>query len=169
MIPIPVSKIPLLKNLNAPIDFGLTWNDKPLMGPNKTWRGLLVGTIAAVITFQFQVYLATNTSILSDTVVFGIDYANPTASNYVLMALLGFGALFGDAVESIAKRQLGIQSGKSWKFFDQTDYVFGALLLGQLANPLPINTLILSIVVWGLIHPLATVFGYLIGMKDSPI
>jgi CDP-2,3-bis-(O-geranylgeranyl)-sn-glycerol synthase len=92
-----------------PIDGGRTWRGKSLLGKNKTWRGLVVGTLAGGLT------------------------------GYVLAAIglpfvawwgfvLGFTALVGDALKSFVKRQMNFKPGESWVPFDQLDFLFAAYL-----------------------------------------
>jgi len=101
---------------SAPIDGGLTWNGKRLLGKNKTWRGLVVGTGDAIIM----------------TVVLSWLYWPFAFSPWVWGALAGAGALLGDALASFFKRRLDLPPGSPWIPFDQIDYSVGALALGSL-------------------------------------
>jgi CDP-2,3-bis-(O-geranylgeranyl)-sn-glycerol synthase len=55
-----------------------------------------------------------------------IDYSQYTV---LFGFLLGFGALFGDLIESFFKRRLNIKPGKPFIPFDQLDLAIGAILL----------------------------------------
>ncbi len=52
--PILVVRLPVIKNWNAPLDFHKTYRGKRLLGSSKTLRGLVAGTILAVIIFGLQ-------------------------------------------------------------------------------------------------------------------
>ena len=46
-VPVLVKKVPGLSKLKAPIDGGISFRGKRLLGANKTWRGLISGTLVA--------------------------------------------------------------------------------------------------------------------------
>jgi hypothetical protein len=54
MIPIFVAKWPYVRNWNAPIDCGLTFRGKRVLGSHKTWRGLAAGIILATLALWLQ-------------------------------------------------------------------------------------------------------------------
>lgn len=102
---------------NTPIDLNMKINRKRILGKNKTIRGLLCGTIAAIITTGIQKTIEpTNLQIIS-------------YENWMIIGfLLGFGALTGDAIKSFFKRQLEIKPGQPLYIIDQIDYILGATL-----------------------------------------
>src|ERR1700694_6054958 len=51
---VAILKTGALKRLAIPLDGGVSWGGKPLLGPNKTWRGLLVMTAFAALVAQLQ-------------------------------------------------------------------------------------------------------------------
>jgi hypothetical protein len=87
----------------------------------------------------------------------------------LLGTALGFGALLGDALESMAKRQRGIRSGKSWLFFDQLDYIIGAILLSLPFVVVSLIDYVLMLVLWFGMHLLFSVIGWKLRLKDAPI
>src|SRR3989344_4398924 len=103
-------------NWNTPLDFGKTFRGRRIFGDNKTWRGLIVGTIAGTVVGVAASQL----------------YWPVAVSPFLWSLLASFGALCGDATKSFFKRQFGISSGQSWTPFDQIDYSIGALLLGSI-------------------------------------
>lgn len=155
MTPIFASKLPILKNWTAPLDFGKELRGKRIFGPNKTIRGLLTGTVTAGLSgLLLHSFLLEQKSLLLFVTI---------------CAVMGFGALFGDAIESFFKRQKGIASGKAWFPFDQTDYIIGGLLFVA-----PFGVLSLWLVLWIFIiyfglHLVSSYVGYLLGLKDEPI
>jgi CDP-2,3-bis-(O-geranylgeranyl)-sn-glycerol synthase len=159
MAPILFRKIPLL---NYPIDFKLRFRNKPLFGKNKTWRGLIVGIITATIFTLIQTLLY---KFIPSWYLFEYTYTN----FYIIGILLGAGALVGDFVESFFKRQLNIKPGKSWPVFDQLDWIFGAIIFLLFYQPLNTWIIIAAIIIYGLLHPLTNIIGYLLKFKKNII
>ena len=155
MTPVFVSKLPMLRKWNTPIDFGRTFRGKELFGSHKTWRGLICGTLAGALTG----YLLPSGLIA--------DYY-PHWS-VVVAASMGFGALVGDAVKSHFKRRLNIASGGTWFPFDQLDYIAGGLLF---VAPFGVPSLGLACIVavsYFALVIVSTHIGYWLGLKDSPL
>ena len=95
MAPVIVKKINLFV---FPLDFNKKLNKKPILGKNKTFRGLIFGIIFVIIVayLQFLLYKAEFFKNISF-----IDY-----QNWPLFGLLmGLGALTGDLVKSFFKRR----------------------------------------------------------------
>lgn len=105
--------------LNIPIDAKKTFRKKRVFGDNKTWRGLLIGTMGGMLTIQIQPYFLQHLHIINYT-----EY-----NLWLLGFCLSFGVLFGDMIGSFIKRQMNIPSGKSCFPLDQLDALGGALLL----------------------------------------
>lgn len=163
MAPMFAARLPKLKNWNMPLDFNKTYKGKPIFGKNKTWRGLLSGVVVAIIVLLLQQILLSITE--SDITIGNKDFTD--YSPILLGALLGAGALLGDAIESFLKRRVGIAPGKSWFPFDQIDYIIGAALLSYLIMPLTAAQYILMIAVGFLLHLIATTIGYLLHLKEN--
>ena len=153
MVPVLASKLPGLSEWNAPLDAGKTYRGKRIFGKNKTWRGLISGTIAGTVVAM--VVYGTFTDLRIELILIG--------------AAMSAGALIGDAVESFFKRQRGIQSGKAWFPFDQTDYIIGGLLFTLPFGVLPLWLLVWVFVMYFGLHLLSSYIGYLLGLKDEPI
>lgn len=118
MAPVIVKRI----NLFAfPIDFNKKIGDAPVLGGNKTFRGVIFGVVFAIIISYLQ-HLAYNIGFFN--AVSFIDYQNWLLFGF----LMGFGALAGDLAKSFFKRRLGIKPGSMFVPFDQTDFVVGALI-----------------------------------------
>lgn len=159
MAPIIFNRLPFL---NVPVDFGRTWKGKPIFGSHKTYRGFVVGVIMAVGTAYLQKILYPHFESLSL-----VDYSQ---INVVWLGLLqGFGALGGDLVKSFVKRRLNIPSGQSWVPFDQTDAIFGALFLTSFIVDLSTQQIIVAVLTFGLLHPLANLLGYILKFKPSKV
>jgi len=117
---VPVLLSMLLKDRCAtPIDGGRPWRDgRPVLGPHKTWRGLLGGMFAAGA-------LGTMLSI-----------------GPVIAAAVGLLGLVGDLVSSFIKRRVGFRSGEDWPLLDQIPEALVPLVL--LYRPLALNLLSLA-------------------------
>lgn len=155
VVPPLANKVPGLNQWKTPLDFGKSINKKRVFGDNKTWRGLVSGTIvamfAAVIIGQF------NTDLIGSLNLWFIGF------------LLGFGALIGDALESFIKRQMNIKPGDSWFPFDQIDYIVAGLLFVSLSVQLTTNLVLAIFLVYFCLHLIVSYLGNLLGFKDKPI
>lgn len=156
MTPIFAARLPFLKRWNAPLDFGKTYKGKRIFGANKTWRGLISGTVMGGITgLLVQRFFVMGEADLDMIFLAG--------------CLMGFGALVGDAVESFFKRQRGFAPGASWFPFDQIDYIIGGLVFVYPISFLPLIVMLAILVIYFGLHLLASYVGYLVGLKQRPI
>jgi len=111
------------KWLAVPVDHGRTFGGKPLFGKNKTYRGFVFGTLAAMI-FAYMQKILHQLSFFQE-----ISFVDYNEVNIILFGfLIGFGALFGDLVKSFFKRRLGIAPGKPFMPWDQIDAVIGGFV-----------------------------------------
>ena len=165
---------PLVRNyfsfLAKPIDFGLKFRGKRLLGNNKTLRGLVCGVLVGIIIAGLQKLLYTYDVLDSSSVFQWLSVLDYGTVNFILLGfLLSFGALFGDIIESFFKRQLGIKPGKPFFPFDQVDFLLGAILfLLIIFNPgwrIIVALLVLGI----LLHLLTNLIGYFIGVNKRII
>jgi CDP-2,3-bis-(O-geranylgeranyl)-sn-glycerol synthase len=164
--PIFAAKIPGLRKLNYPIDCYKTWRGIRLLGDHKTWRGLIVGVVAATLVLWLQQILVAEAGWLHQLTRV-IDYAGlPTL---IVGPLFGLGALGGDAIESFLKRQRGVPPGQAWFPFDQTDYIIGGALATMPFVRLSFFHYVWVTVIWFGVHLAASYAGYLLGLKDEPI
>lgn len=156
MAPVFANKIPGYRHWKTPLDFGKSYRGKRILGDNKTWRGLFFGVLVAVLVglFQYRFIASSPQSIFFIVTV---------------TALLGAGALIGDAVESFFKRQRGIASGESWLPYDQTDYIFGGILLVYPLIKLSAAQIAMIIIIYFFLHLITSYVGYRIGLKQKPI
>ena len=163
--PIVAAKLPCLKAWSFPLDGYATFRGKRIFGDHKTVRGLLSGLLVGIATAALQVFLYRSVPLVRQFIP--IDY---TAINPPLFgALSSTGALSGDALKSFFKRQCGIPPGESWIPFDQVDYVLGGITFTALYIRLTWTQYLLLLVIWTLLHPLATFIGYTLKLKDRPV
>jgi CDP-2,3-bis-(O-geranylgeranyl)-sn-glycerol synthase len=157
----PVLVRPWLRSLAVPIDGGMSFRGKRILGDHKTWRGLLAGTVVGVIAYELQRF-ANETGFASDLLL--IDYA---AHPLLPGLLMGLGAGVGDAVKSFFKRRIDIEPGASWPVFDQLDFFIGAYLFVApiTAPPLLPTLLSLPIIFFG--NMASEAVGYWLGFKET--
>lgn len=156
LIPVFAAKLPILRNFDTPVDFGKMFNGSRLLGEHKTYRGFIVGTLIGGVVCWLQ-------SLIVEP-IFGSDI-HP----FVAGMLLGFGALFGDAVKSFFKRRIAIVPGSPWFPFDQLDYIFGAIIFSLLFVHLTVVQYCLAIVIWLALHIITVVMGYTLRIRTSII
>lgn len=164
--PVFAAVIPAFKKFDMPIDANKTWHGKPILGPHKTWRGIVSGIIAATLTLWIQQLLFAQ----FDWAVFvsaQVNYA--TLPVLIVGPLFAIGALGGDALKSFFKRRVGIKSGKSWLPFDQLDYIIGSILVLLLFVTLTLSQYIWIFIIWFVTHLIVSYIGYKLGLKKSPI
>lgn len=122
-IPALVAKV--FPYFNYPLDFGRTLKGKRILGDHKTVRGFLLGPLFAQGVYLWQ------KSYLVDNLPSFSWMGGSSLSLYLNLPigfgfLIGFGALFGDAIRSFFKRRIGLPPGEPWFPFDQIDWVLGA-------------------------------------------
>lgn len=160
MAPVMLKK--RLKFLAVPLDFGKVFRGKPLLGKNKTLRGLIAGVFLAVAVAFIQ-YLLKDSAVFYYLTLAGLDYNNWLWIGF----LMGAGAITGDAVESFFKRRLGINSGKPFVPFDQTDFVFGALVFVSIVYIPKWYVWISMLIISFILHFLTNHIAYWIGVRDE--
>jgi CDP-2,3-bis-(O-geranylgeranyl)-sn-glycerol synthase len=164
--PIVAAKLPGIDQWNAAIDFGKTYRGKPILGNHKTWRGLIVGVIMATLILWLQQLLVRHFS-WAQTITREVNYR--TVPVLLLGPAFGIGALGGDAIESFFKRQLGRPPGHGWFPFDQTDYIVGGAIAASPFVSLDIEQYIVLLLLWLLMHIVASYIGFTLGLKERPI
>lgn len=164
--PVFASRISFLKSIYKPIDLNHKLRGKRILGDNKTYLGVVVAIFVGLVVIALQRYGYSHSEWIR-SISGGVNYIRPVM--WWLGPLLGFGAIFGDAVESFFKRQIGIQSGHRWFPFDQVDYVVGGLLFSLIIVRLSFFDYLLIILVWLVLHVIVSYLGYLSGLKAKPI
>jgi CDP-2,3-bis-(O-geranylgeranyl)-sn-glycerol synthase len=150
MCPVIFAKVPFL---------GIPISEK-LFGSHKTYRGIISGYIGALAALALQQYL-TSQNLLADFAL--LDYQKINIFLYAF--LFGIGAITGDIIKSFFKRRLKIKPGRPWFPFDQLDFVIGAYVFLLPVYIIPWQNLLVLIILTPLLHFLANLIGYLIGLK----
>ena len=161
MAPVIVKGFPLLA---GPIDGGKHINGKRVLGKNKTWRGLIAGTLMGGAIISIQSTLAQSIPFFEQLSL--LDFSDGSALWFGLLA--GFGALVGDAVKSFFKRRFGIPSGQPWIPFDQLDFIAGGLVFTAFFYLPPFEVLLVLLVFTPFLHWGVNVLSYRLGLKDVP-
>jgi len=157
MAPVIVKKIDFLK---IPIDFNKTMNNKPIFGKKKTFRGLVFGVLFAIVIAYLQFLLYKKNIFVGISIV---DY-----SNWLLIGfLMGFGAIFGDLIESFVKRRLEYEPGKPFVPFDQTDFVIGALIFVYPIANLGLNKILIILLLSFVLHIAVNHFAFYTKIREE--
>ncbi|MCF7812468.1 CDP-archaeol synthase [Candidatus Gracilibacteria bacterium] len=141
--PVVIRHVPGFRNWNTPLYASL-------LGTNKTWRGMISGIIVGALTGGIQFFFS------DQWVWIGMTWG----------ALLGFGALVGDAVESFVKRRLHIAPGKALPIWDGIDYILGALLLGAIWYVPSWQEILFLLILAPLLSLLSNIGAYFLKIKD---
>jgi len=168
-------KYELLPWLKKPMDMGVAFREKPLFGPNKTWRGFLTCLIGVIVFSYFIGFLYVNSEVFKSMSVVDFNQVNPL---HFGMAL-GIGMTLGELPNSFFKRQIGIRSGERgsgftgilFRTFDQIDLLLGIwfllLFVPGFSVAKNIDLLFFSIVFALVVHFIIAQIGYYMGMRKD--
>ncbi len=160
MAPVIVQRLGYWKQLAKPIDGGLKLFGQDLLGKGKTWRGLIIGVLVAMITVIIQTFFQQIGWLDS------IRLINYWELNYLLFGFLaGLGALGGDLVKSFIKRRVKITSGNAWPVFDQLDFIVGFFLLTWLLVVWTPEIVWAAVIITLAVHPVSNLIGYYFKIK----
>ncbi|MBI2013853.1 MAG: CDP-archaeol synthase [Candidatus Colwellbacteria bacterium] len=146
--------------LNYPVDFGKTFNGKPILGRHKTYRGFLVGILGGILTAQAQKALYPIMEAYSI-----VDYSQ--INIFIFGFALSASALLGDTAKSFLKRRLNIAPGKPWIPFDQIDWIVGSLIAASFWVTLNLSIIVVGIFVLGTLHFILNLIGYATGLREE--
>lgn len=160
-------KLGWLSWLAQPIDRGLLFRGRRLLGASKTWRGILAVALGAGAGYA----LAGTWPALVPPPLRQL----PAAGLFLFGCLLGSAAMLSELPNSFAKRQLGISPGAPGRglaaplfyLLDQVDFLVGAWLAAAPwiePTALRIAWSVLFVLV---VHPLITALGFLLGMRAT--
>jgi len=145
-------KLPVLQSWRFPMDARKTFRGKRIFGDNKTWKGF-----SGMIVF----------TAVSGWLFWGIT--NPF--NLLRGAWIGFAYVLFELPNSFIKRRLNIASGKNGGFlqtlFDQSDSVFGIILLYPLIYPLTLKEALGILVILTTTHYLINILLFYLKLKNQ--
>ena len=165
----PVLALDLAPALKWPLDFGLEWRGKRLLGPNKTWRGALVMLAGAFGATALLSRLPAYWRRLPPEV----QRAGPTRLGLVL----GAGVVLGELPNSFLKRRLGVPPGGRSRsplgvllsIFDQADFVPVVWVLLLPDWRMPAREALLSFAAVAAVHVPVNLIGYAIGARETKV
>ena len=131
------------------------------LGAHKTWRGMFSGYVGALIVLLVQWWVF-GEGWMGEYVI--LDYSFGVVV-FGYAALFGFGALIGDSVKSFFKRRVGVKPGGVWFPFDQIDFILGAFLFLWPFVSFGWEVFVVVLIATPLLHFLANVIGYWVGLK----
>ncbi len=153
--PVLFKKTPGLHRFNVPVL-------PQYLGTHKTIRGFILGVSFAIVISLLQWLLAESSTLFASITL--LQYS--VWQSILIGILLGFGALLGDAVESFAKRRIGLKSGEALPIWDGVDYIIGALVC---LSPLYIPSfwgIVLLFLIGPIASLLANTIAWLLGWKE---
>ncbi|MBN2367637.1 CDP-archaeol synthase [Candidatus Woesearchaeota archaeon] len=153
MMPIFVRKLDFF---DYPVDFNMKFMGKPLFGRSKTIRGFIFGTSGAILMAYVQYLMYANMAFFRDISI--LEY---TRSGFLWIGVvIGLGSLLGDLIKSFFKRRIGIKPGHTWLFFDQSDYVFGAIFFSSFFFDVKILYVFIMVPLSIVLHFISVYLGY---------
>jgi CDP-2,3-bis-(O-geranylgeranyl)-sn-glycerol synthase len=120
---VAVITLDLMPALARPFDAGRRWRGRPLLGSNKTWRGLVVMPAATAITIAAQQALAARSRRLAALAPFARSAPPP----WIVGAICGAAYVVAELPNSFVKRRLGIAPGTSASRARAAQYVVDQL------------------------------------------
>lgn len=140
----------------TPIDGGRMWRGKRILGSNKTWEGLFLGSLVGTLAGMFLAVIA--------WLGIGWRYSLLLAASAPYSSLA---ALVGDVVSSFYKRRRGLRPGEPLPVCDQLDfYMFAVIVLWLLGVPMTLaDVLLAALLVYGL-HILTNCLAWEAGLKN---
>ena len=168
-------KLPILKKLQVPMDFGKSFYDKKrIFGDNKTWKGfigyLVINTIVMVLWG-----IISNLTNINNYNYFYINYSNTFKFNLLIGLLLGLAYSLFELPNSFIKRRLDIKPGKTTKGFkkiffiimDQADSVFGCCLVVWMFYNLGLKLYLIYVILGATTHILFNIILYFLKLRKN--
>lgn len=161
-----------LAALARPIDAGAKLRGEPLFGHSKTWRGPILVAVGSGAVYALQQHALHAVPLFADFEL--VDYER--LPGWWFGALTGAAAELAELPNSFVKRRLRIPPsgttggapGVLFFFWDQVDLLLGFWLVVGFAVPPSPGRILTSLVALATLHPLATLVGYLVGMRPTP-
>ena len=157
--------------LARPMDGDRRYRGRPLFGHSKTFRGPVLVAVGAGVVFMLQCQLLHRLEGFASIEL--VDYGQ--LPGWWLGLLAGGVAELAELPNSFVKRRLDIEPGGTARgplatvfyVWDQLDVLIGFWLVMAFWVPATPLRLALSVVIVGIVHPLLTVVGYLLGMRPT--
>ena len=158
MAPVLVPDVLGLRNVR--LDLGKNWLDRrPILGNHKTLHGLIVSVLLGSLTGWVLLRVCES---------YAWSFCANVPSGAKVGALLGLGAIVGDAVKSFFKRRFNHKPGSKWFPWDQIDFILGAFLVVSMIVRVNIQFLVFLVIVTPILHKTVNWVGWKLGLKDVP-
>lgn len=164
-----VLKLDLMPRLTKPIDGGRTWRGRPLLGSNKTWRGVLVMTLVTGWLTGLQSMLESRMHMRRGAV--SPDYR---LTPFLAGSLIGLTYCLSELPNSFFKRRLAIAPGQQSARYRSTQYVIdqidsavGCLIALRAVYRTQPGDLALAFVLGSSAHVSVDRLLYVVGVKRS--
>ncbi|MFX0079143.1 MAG: CDP-2,3-bis-(O-geranylgeranyl)-sn-glycerol synthase [Candidatus Hermodarchaeota archaeon] len=153
-----------------PIDGGRVLKDERyILGPGKSWEGFFIGFISGVCVGLLQVFTAQFLeALIVQYLILPPELVPIVLLSIPLVIIVALGALVGDLFGSFVKRRMNISRGRPAPLLDQLDFLILSIIFGWFIAPLPLVFVVFLLIVTPLIHLLANIIGYLLGLKKVP-
>ena len=146
----------LIKLRKHPIDFGLKYNGQRLLGEGKTIEGFILASLMG--------YLA---GLLELQIIAGISY-NFLVIPPIVFLFIGIGAMIGDMTGSFIKRRMKLKRGENAGLLDMIDFIIGAFILAAFFIQYSPWCFVIALIITPIVHRVANIIGYRIGVKKEP-
>lgn len=146
-----------------PIDRGKKFLGQPILGKGKTWEGLLLGVIVAILVAAFQMFMFPLLPWGLSPVTLDIVPMSP-----FMGLVIGLGAMVGDIGGSFVKRRIKIARGKSAPLLDQLDFITGMLVFLSFVTVVKWEWVVILFILTPVLHIIANRIAYLIKVKNVP-
>lgn len=154
--------VPFFKDIKFPIDFGLSFRGKRLIGDHKVFGsflfGIIFGSLIGLIKYllldkYMKPYLLLDLSL---------------GENMALYILMSTSALLGDTLKSVLKRLFGIAPHKAWVPFDEIDHSSVSLLVASIFYPISLKIILLTVTIYFFLHILSNLVAFGLKIKKVP-
>ncbi len=131
------------EKLDVHFDFDRTFKSgKKIIGTSTTWGGLVLCLLLGII----------------------IEWLYPNSFHAVLLSVCVF---FGHAIGSFIKRRLGLPRGKYLPVVDHGDYIILTTSVFYVLGYANLLTMLLSIGIILVIHPVVCISAYYLGLRED--
>jgi CDP-2,3-bis-(O-geranylgeranyl)-sn-glycerol synthase len=148
----------LIKMKKHPIDFGMSFKGSRIFGDGKTFEGFALACITGFLSGLLFDWLLRSLNL-------GVQLLDIPMIGFLL---IGAGAMLGDLCGAFIKRRLKMPRGANAGLLDMEDFIIGSFLLAAAVVAYPVDCFIIALVVTPVVHRLANVIGYKIGVKKEP-
>lgn len=165
LVLILVLKLRLFRNMDIPLDLGLSLNEKRIFGDNKTFKGMIIMILVAICVC----YILNLGYRSGYTFINSIFLLHPI----LLGSIYSFSYILGELINSYIKRQMNILSGKITSsrfrrlqlFFDLSDGIIVVVIALILFTPVPLGQIFIAGLVGIFLHYSTDVFMKRLSLK----